>query len=130
MVFLNAMYFIRTSTENIATGYLDKNVDISVLDEIYEYQEKTDIEIKNIGIAYDKSSSTYYVGQPELESANVRSMVIDWSAIEVLEFYSGKTFQRAEVPEKIRQEFLNYNWRTYNSKQLIFEENTLYLCLY
>ena len=57
-------------------------------------------------------------------------MVIDWSAIEVLEFYSGKTFQRAEVPEKIRQEFLNYNWRTYNSKQLIFEENTLYLCLY
>ena len=127
---INAMYFVRTSTENIVSCYLDKNVAISILDEIYEYQDKTGIEVEKIGITYDRSSSTYYVGQPELESANVRSMVIDWSAIEVLEFYSGKVFQRVEVPENVKQEFLKYNWRAYDSKQLIFDGNTLYLCLF
>lgn len=127
---INAMNFIRTSTENIVSGYLDRNVAKSILEEIYQYQDKNNIKIENIGIAYDQNASTYYDGQPSLESSNVRSMVIDWSAIQVIEFYSGEKYNKVNTPQEVKQEFLKYNWNFYNSKQLIFDGNTVYICLY
>lgn len=130
VMLINSLYFVRTSTENVASGYLDRNVAKSMLEEIYEYQIENDIKIQNIGIAYDRSSSTYYNGQPSLESANVRSMVIDWSAIQVLEFYSGEKYNMVVTPDDVKQEFLKYNWGFYNPKQLIFRGDTVYICLY
>ena len=127
---LNSMYFIRNSTENVVSGYLDRNVAKSILEEIYEYQNETNIKIENIGIAYDQRSTTYYNGQPSLETTNVRSMVTNWAAVQVLEFYSGEKYTIVETPDEVKQEFLKHDWQFYTPEQLVFNGNTLYICLY
>lgn len=130
IMILNSMYFVRNSTENVVSGYLDRNVAKSILEEIYEYQLQNDIKIENIGIAYDQSFTTYYDGQPSLETTNVRSMVTNWAAVQVLEFYSGETYNIVETPDNVKQEFLKHNWKFYTPEQLVFDGNTLYICLY
>ena len=130
IMILNSMYFIRNSTENVVSGYLDRNVAKSILEEIYDYQNKTNIKIENIGIAYDQRSTTYYNGQPSLETTNVRSMVTNWAAVQVLEFYSGEKFTIVETPDDIKQEFLKHDWHFYTPEQLVFNGDTLYICLY
>lgn len=130
LVVMNSIYFIYASTENRASAYLDRNVAKSIIEEIYEYENENQIKIENIGLAWDKNPSNYYNGQPTMESANVRSMVIEWSAIEVMEFYSGEKYNKVETPSNIIERFAGENWDFYNQDQLVFEENTLYICLF
>ncbi len=130
LVVMNSIYFIYASTENRASAYLDRNVAKSIIEEIYEYENENQIKIENIGLAWDKNPSNYYNGQPTMESANVRSMVIDWSVLEVIEFYSGEKYNKVETPSNIIEIFNEKNWDLYNQDQLIFEGNTLYICLF
>lgn len=130
LVVMNSIYFIYASTENRASAYLDRNVAKSIIEEIYEYENENQIKIENIGLAWDKNPSNYYNGQPTMESANVRSMVIEWSAIEVMEFYSGEKYNKVETPSNIIERFAGENWDFYNQDQLVFEGNTLYICLF
>ena len=127
---INSIYFIRASSENMATGYLDRNIAKTVLQAINEYEGTTGNTIKNVGITYDQGSSTYYDGQMELRSTNVRGMVTDWAAIEALEYYSGKYYNIVKVPEEIDSYFKKYDWKFYSDKQLVFDGDNLYLCLY
>ena len=57
-------------------------------------------------------------------------MLIEWSAIEVIEFYSGEKYNKVETPSNIIERFAEENWDFYNPDQLVFEGNTLYICLF
>lgn len=51
---INAIYFIRASSENMATVYLDRNLAKSVLQAINKYEETTGNTVDTIGITWDK----------------------------------------------------------------------------
>lgn len=127
----NSIYFVRASSENMATVYIDRNLAKTVLQNIDEYQEKTGNVIDTIGITWDNSPSTYYDGQLHLRSTNARGMVTDFSVIQALEYYSGKDYNAIyQPPDDIKTYFSQYNWDFFSEEQLLFEDNTLWLCLY
>lgn len=130
MMMLNSMYYIRTSSETLATNYLDRNIAKTIIEEMYDYQDETGIKIENIGITLDKVSTIYYNGQPQYNAINTRSMVIDWAIVETIELYSGENFNIVEVPDKYKTEFSEKNWDFFEKDQLIFEGNNLYICMY
>lgn len=130
MVMFNSIYYIKASSENLATNYLDRNIAKSIIEEIYNYQDKTGIKIENIGVTLDKNPSTYYNGQPAYSAINTRSMVVDWAAIETIELYSGEHFNQISVPDNYKKDFSQKNWDFFNKDQLIFEGNNLYICMY
>lgn len=128
---INSIYFIRGSSENIATGYLDKNVAGAILNQINKYEKESGIKIKNIGIMFDSEGTTYYNAQPPMGSATVRSMITDWAAIPALEYYGQVKYNRVyEIPEEIKKEFSAKSWDYYSDEQLVFNGDTLYLCLF
>ena len=111
--------------------YIDRNLAKTVLQNIDEYQEKTGNVIDTIGITWDNSPSTYYDGQLHLRSTNARGMVTDFSVIQALEYYSGKDYNAIyQPPDDIKTYFSQYNWDFFSEEQLLFEDNTLWLCLY
>ena len=115
----------------MATVYMDRNLAKTVLQNIDEYQEKTGNVIDTIGITWDNSPSTYYDGQLHLRSTNARGMVTDFSVIQALEYYSGKDYNAIyQPPDDIKTYFSQYNWDFFSEEQLLFEDNTLWLCLY
>lgn len=128
---MNSIYFIIGSTENIATGYLDKNVVESIIHKIDNYERESGIKINNIGILFDSECTTYYNNQPHLGSANVRAMITDWAIIPALEYYGGEKYNRiTNIPDEIKNKFNATSWNYYSDEQLVFEEDTLYLCLF
>lgn len=130
MLMLNAMYYIRASSENMATVYMDRNIAKTIIEEIYKYQDESGNKIENIGLTFDKSQTTYYNGQPQYNAINTRSMVINWAAIETIELYSGEHFNQIEVPDKYKKIFEEKDWNFFDKDQLVFENNNLYICLY
>mgnify|MGYP001859555931 CR=1 FL=1 len=128
---VNSIYFIRGSSENIATGYLDKNVAGSILNQINKYERESGIKIKNIGIMFDSECTTYYNSQPSMGSATVRSMITDWAVIPALEYYGQVKYNMVyDIPEEIKSEFSAKSWDYYSDEQLVFDGDTLYLCLF
>ena len=128
---INSIYFIRASSENMATVYMDRNLAEIILYKIDEYEKTTGKVVDTVAITWDKSSTIYYDGQPILKSTNARGMVTDFSVVQALEYYSGRDFKGVyQVPEEVESYFKQYDWNCYSEEQLLFKDNVLYLCLY
>lgn len=128
---INSIYFIRASSENMATGYMDRNIAKAILQQIADYEKENNIKIENIVIGYDANATTYYDGQLKLRSTTARGMVTDYAVIQTLKYYSGINYNAVyQAPKEVKEKFSQLNWDYYSDKQLFFEGNTLYICLY
>lgn len=128
---INSIYFVRVSSENMVTGYMDRNVAKAILQQISNYEKENNIKVENIAICYDANPATYYDGQLDLGCATVRGMVTNWAAIPVLKCYSGENYKETyQIPDKVKEKFSQSDWNYYSEEQLVFDGNTLYLCLY
>lgn len=130
MILINSTYFIIASSEMLATNYLDRNVAQKIDNEISEYEVRTGMCIENIGLTFDKEPTFNYTGQRWLGVINTRSMATEWAAIETIELYSGKSYNKVEVPDKYKEEFKQKDWSNFNEEQLVFVDNNLYICLF
>ena len=76
---INSIYFIRSSSENIATGYIDRNIAKSIIYNIEKYEKENDIKLKKIVVGYDKKPIYYYEGQIMLRSTNGRGLATNFT---------------------------------------------------
>ena len=58
-------------------------------------------------------------------------MGIDWSIPYILSYNSGREFEVVEKNDGIfKKYFEGKNWDEYSNEQLIFDGNTLHICIY
>lgn len=127
---INSIYFIRSSSENIATGYIDRNIAKSIIYNIEKYEKENDIKLKKIVVGYDKKPIYYYKGQIMLRSTNGRGLATNFTVAPLIEYYCGEKYDWYVSQEEIDERFLEKNWDAYSEEQLVFEGDTLYLCVY
>ena len=128
---INSVYFVRASSENMVTGYIDRNIAKAILQQISNYEKENNIKVENIVIGYDANATTYYDGQLKLRSSTARGMVTDFAVIQTLKYYSGVNYNAIyQAPEEVKEKFSQLDWDYYSDEQLFFEGDTLYLCLY
>lgn len=130
MLILTCVYYILASSELLSTNYLDRNLAKMITEEINDYQEETGITIENIGLCKDKNIRTTYDGIHWLGVLTTRSMGTDWAVLETIELYSGKKYNKIEVPNNYKEDFGQKDWNFYNDEQLVFEGNNLFICIY
>ena len=129
-VVVNSIFFVYESSTTLKINKIEEIMAKQIINEIQEYEEKTKIEVKGIGTAFDNSYSQYYKGEPEFRCFNSRSLGIDWAVKEVLTTYSGKKYINVTTPQNIKDNFLNKNWDFYSKEQLVFEGENLYICIF
>ncbi len=127
---INSIYFIRSSSENIATGYIDRNIAKSIIYNIEKYEKENDIKLKKIVVGYDTNPIYYYEGQIMLRSTNGRGLATNFTVVPLIEYYRGEKYDWYVSQEEIDERFLEKNWDAYSEEQLVFEGDTLYLCVY
>lgn len=127
---INSSNFIRSSSENLATGYIDKNIAKSIIYNIEKYEKENNIKIKKIVFGYDASPTYYYDGQIMLRSINGRGLATNFTVVPLIQYYSGKKYEMNISQEKINEKFSKKNWDVFSEDQLIFEKDTLYFCIY
>lgn len=126
----NSIFLVVASSSTLITNQLDKFVAEDIIKEIDVYEANTGEEIKKIGVAFDKTYTMYYEGQPALRCFNVRSMGTSWAVKEVITMYTGKGYGNATIPEEVSKEFLTKDWTSYDREQLVFDGENLYICIY
>lgn len=127
---MNSSNFIRSSAENLATGYIDRNIANSIIYNIEKYEEENNKKIKKIVFGYDASPTYYYDGQIMLRSINGRGLATNFTVVPLIQYYSEKKYEMTISQEVINEKFSKKNWDAFSEDQLIFDKDTLYFCIY
>ena len=127
---INSVFLITASSATLVTNRLDHFIVKDIIQEIEKYETTSGKTIKNVGVAFDKKYTMYYEGEPALRCYNVRSMGTSWAVKEIISTFTGRTFKNTNVPQDVKEKFLQNDWDRYNKEQLVFEEEYLYICIY
>ena len=127
---------ISASTSFIIDKYklnaLDENRCYYVGQAIAEYEATSGIEVRKIAFYADAESAV--PAYPNLYSHSgdliCSSFNQDWSDLNALNYYLGDNYSRAEPSETYRTYFAGRNWDALSAQQLIFDGDTLHLCIY
>lgn len=127
---INSVFLITASSATLVTNRLDHFIVKDIIQEIEKYETTSGKTIKNVGVAFDKKYTMYYEGEPALRCYNVRSMGTSWAVKEIISTFTGRKFKNTNVPQDVKEKFLQNDWDRYNKEQLVFEEENLYICIY
>ncbi len=98
---------------------------------INEYEEINNIEVKNIVFIYNNKSKAYYNNIRNKSALCYKALATEWSRIGAINYYTNRKFNETfNISQKCNEYFRDKSWDNLDKEQLIFEENTLYYCLY
>lgn len=114
--------------------YLNNELDqyrcMAIAEQIKTYEETHNTTIQYISFYTDANEDIQY---PDLYSSGdfiVSSFITDWSDINALNYYLNKNYVKLESNPEYTEYFKLYDWKTFSTEQLIFDGNTLHLCIY
>lgn len=101
---------------------------------IEEYQDANDILIKKIAFYEDASGisgSDQYSGIYEgTWRVMASAFTTSWSQLEAMNYFYGTSYESADIDRDIKEHFASQDWNTLSAEQLIFEGDTLHVCVY
>lgn len=102
-----------------------------VADRISEYTEDTGIEVKKICFYYDANpSGEQYPLVFFFKDMTASSFTREWSQLNAVNYYTGGNYEEAEKDTELAEYFHSVDWDVYNDDQLVFDGDTLHICVY
>ena len=119
--------------------YIDK-YKVNALDEyrydfigqtISDYQNSTGVEVTKVAF-YNDAARTYpaYPGLYSEGDLVVSAFYPEWSDLTALNYYLSSNYEKIEPSDKYIEYFSKQNWNKLSRNQLIFEGDTLHICVY
>lgn len=98
---------------------------------INDYQQSTGIKITKISF-YSDANRTYpaYSNLHPQGDYMVSAFYTAWSDIYALNYYLGSDYEKVDPLDKYTEYFASRDWNQLSQNQLIFEGDTLHLCVY
>ncbi|MBO5212987.1 MAG: hypothetical protein J6B60_05550 [Clostridia bacterium] len=125
LVFFHTMIFSRLKN-NFEDERLCEQIGLIIRD----YEVDTGERIKYISIYYDAKITQRNDGVLMIGDCNVRAFSRTWSDVNHMSYLLGRSFVRIENNPEYTRRFSSLDWNDFSKDQLIFEGNTLHLCVY
>lgn len=123
--------FNRVFIDKYKLNYTDRMRAQYVGQTIEEHQNTTGNEIKRIAVYYDRNSDAIsYPGLFFQGDLLYSSFYTSWSDVASLNYYLGTNYARTECSEEYTDYFSSMDWNNLSKDQLIFEGDTLHMCVY
>lgn len=128
----NTINTIQIFTAHIATNKIDANMGLTIKYEIEEYERQTGNTVTKIAYHRDDRHRDFPYGyKKKLSSFTQRAFDNYYCIIEALNYHCNRKFERAEMKKEIYEEnFIGKNWNAYSDEQIVFENDTMYICTY
>jgi hypothetical protein len=98
---------------------------------ISEYQENSRNVITKIAVYNDANvADPCYPDLYNNGDLVVSSFNTSWSNINALNYYLDTQFEKVDCDEQYIEYFSNFDWECLSKEQLVFEGDTLHLCIY
>ena len=115
--------------ERYKNNQADRELAMTIGQAVREYESRTENIVNYIAVYYDQNTC-YQLEGLTTGGMTGRSMVTDWSDVNAINYYLGTDFVRKEPDEKYQVYFGSRDWYTYSPEQLVFEGDTLHMCVY
>jgi hypothetical protein len=141
LIALQCVQFNNIYINRYKVNYADKQTAEFINQAITEYQNETNTTVTKIAV-YQDSDSRYYDeslythnGTTRYNDLSGRDFIETaynsyWANITCINYYLGTNYERAEQDEKYIKYFEQFDWTTLSSQQLVFDNDTLHLCVY
>ena len=100
-----------------------------ITDKIVEYEKASNNSITKIKWCYDSEMDYNDINVRKLGEVSAKR-IGNWCASYAMEYYFGQKYNLEQDDYLIEKKFKNMNWNEANDEQFIFEDNTLFLCIY
>lgn len=111
-------------------NYEDKLIAEEIGKEIYNYEQETGVEVKKVAVYKDKNPRFTYKDIFTSGDINITAFTTEWSDVNSINYYNNLKLERIEQDEEKIKEFANEDWESFDKEQLIFEGDTLHLCVF
>ena len=127
-ILFQAQKFIKIEKDRYILNKKDENITIQIIKQINNYEKKTGKRITKVSIYEDEKTNYTYNGIFATGDMNIKCYSTDWSAIEIIKYYSNKDLKLVEKNKEIERKFKHRNWDEFSFKQIIFKDNTINIC--
>lgn len=124
-----------TSFQNIARdiytlNYMDYNQFLQIREIVENYEKETGNAITKIA-TYKKEPQGTYPGIFISGDINLKAMCPDWSRVDYLEYYFGRTLEEIEQSEEIyNMYFKDKDWEFFNKEQIVLKDDIMHIYVY
>lgn len=102
-----------------------------IYQEICDYKESTGKDITQIAFYEDaKRYDAQYRNLYDTGDLVVSAFTTPWSDISAMNYYLKTNYVKVDPEEKYKEYFSGKDWNCLSQEQLIFDEDTLHLCVY
>ena len=127
-ILFQAQKFIKLEKDRYILNKKDENITMQIIEQINNYEKQTGKAITQVSIYEDEKPNLTYNGIFATGDMNIKCYSTNWSAIEILRYYSKKDLKLVGNDKIIEQIFKNKNWDEFNFEQIIFKDNTINIC--
>lgn len=131
---INFIEIQKNSIDGLKTCSLEEKEVDDILKYIEAYEEENNCVVDTV--AFDKDEYPTYKYYNEIQSLNyggemyTRAILVDWSDIQLLNFYSGKNYNKI-INEETKSKFEKSNYDYFSVREQIYiEGNVAYISLY
>ena len=128
----NSVNTIQIYTTHITTNKIDANMGIAIKYKIEEYEEETGNVVTKVGYYRDAKHRDYHYGwDKKYSSFGQRAFDNYYCIIEALNYYCDRDFERVKMDKEIYNKYFEgKDWQAYSDEQIVFVEDTMYICTY
>ena len=134
IAFLGFQYvnFTKVERDHYIVNYIDQYVSNQVVDEIKDYEKESGNQITKIAFYYQDAGIQYsYPGLYTSGDTNISAWFPEWSRKNILLYHLGRNLEEISQQEDIfAQYFAGKNWSSFSKEQLVFQDDTIHICLY
>ena len=123
-------YFYKVEIDHYILNYNDKIIAKQIGSIIDEYEKNSGIKVNKICTYEDATISYTYPNVLGTGDINITAFFPSWSRVELIEFYTDRRFERVEKNEKIEEDFSKKDWKYFEQEQIIFDEDTVHICVF
>ncbi len=135
LAFIVLIFFSYSINQNTSINIKRYKEDIKYIEtinqEIKQYENKSHNKVKEIYIAKDLSVAYYYENFVAHNGANIRLLAVDWAMNCAFPVYTENKYIFKKMSTKDYEKyFKGKNYDEFDKKQLVFDNDKLYLLLY
>lgn len=112
------------------SNYYDEVTAIEIGDLIKKYQDESGKKVNKISIYKDSKPRFTNNRIFATGDINVSAFATDWSDVNSINYYNNLKLEKIANDETKKEEFLKKNWDFFSEEQIIFEDDTVHICVY
>jgi hypothetical protein len=108
----------------------DKRVALEIGEAIKTYETENNIKINNISFYSDKQYNRKYYGIFTYKNINESAFSTSWGDDSIVNFFNDLNLVEIDNDDNIKEMFKNMNFNEFSKDAIIFENDTVHVCLW